>query len=118
MVSGQWSGSPVPTFGGIQTFSERVADGQKDRGILVGALPYLAGALLVMVTRNVLLLAILGALTTLACTMGAYRIRRSTDRQHAKHMLIADPFLYGFEFAFTAVLVRYAFVEPLTKLVH
>lgn len=78
--------------------------------LLVGLLPYVGGGFLVLLTRDVVRLVIAGILTTGFCTTGAYLVRKRKDWQSAKYRLIVDPFLYGFEFVFTAVLVRYALV--------
>ncbi|MFI5087224.1 MAG: hypothetical protein ACHP7I_02420 [Terriglobales bacterium] len=75
--------------------------------VFVGLLPYVVGGSLVLLTHNVLRLAIVGVLITLFCSTGAYVVRKRTDGQYAAHRLIIDPFLYAFEFAFTAVLVHY-----------
>jgi len=75
--------------------------------LFVGLLPYVAGGCLVLLTHNVLRLAIVGIVVILFCTTGAYVIRKRTNGQYAAHRLIIDPFLYGFEFVFTAVLVHY-----------
>ncbi len=76
--------------------------------VFVGLLPYIGGGCLAILPPNVLRLVIIGILITLFCTTGAYVIRKRTNAQYAVQWLIIDPFLYGFEFAFTAVLVRYA----------
>jgi hypothetical protein len=78
--------------------------------LFVGLLPYIAGGCLVLLTHNVVRLVIVGILITVFCTTGTYVIRRRTNGQHAAHRLIIDPFLYGFEFAFAAVLVHYMIV--------
>ena len=75
--------------------------------VFVGLLPYVAGGCIVLITRRVLQIAIIGILITLFCTIGAYFIRKLADGEYAAQRLIIDPFLYGFEFAFAAVLVHY-----------
>ena len=75
-----------------------------------GLLPYLGG-LLVIWTRQVGWLALEGALICVVSTSGAYILRKSADSETAKQRLIIDPMLYGFEFAFTAVLIRYVFLR-------
>jgi hypothetical protein len=77
--------------------------------IVVGLLPYVGGAVVVLVTQHFVQLATVGVLITLFCTTGAYVIRKRTNGQQAAHRVIIDPFLYGFEFAFAAVLVHYMF---------
>ena len=75
-----------------------------------GLLPYFGG-LLVIWTRQVGWLALAGALICVVSTSGAYILRKSADSETAKHRLIIDPMLYGFEFAFTSVLIRYVFLR-------
>jgi hypothetical protein len=76
--------------------------------ILVAFSPYAAG-FLVIATRNVPLLAFVGIIVCIGCAAGAYFRRRKSKPEEAKHWLIIDPMLYGFEFVFTAVLIRYLF---------
>ena len=78
--------------------------------LLVGLLHYVGGGFLVLFTRDVVPLAVSGILITGFCTAAAYFVRKRKDDQSAKYRAIADPFLYGFEFAFSAVLVRYVVV--------
>lgn len=78
--------------------------------IVPGLLPYLGG-LLVTVTRNVGWLAFAGALICVVSTSGAYFVRKYRDPVSAKQRLIVDPMLYGFEFIFTAILIRYMFMH-------
>ncbi len=79
--------------------------------VAVQLLPYIAGGCLVLLTHNVSRLAVLGILITLFCTVGAYVTRRRINDQYATQRLVVDPFLYAFEFAFTAVLVHYLIVS-------
>ena len=72
--------------------------------------PYAAG-LLVIVTRNIHLLIVVGIIVCVGCTTGAFFLRRKTNSEEAKHRLIIDPILYGSEFVFTAVLIRYLFLK-------
>jgi len=78
--------------------------------IFAGVLPYLGG-LLVTLTRNILWLTLAGALICVISTTGAYLVRKSRDPVGAKQRLIIDPSLYGFEFVFTVVLIRYVFLH-------
>ena len=78
--------------------------------LFFGFLPYVGGGILVLLTHDLVQLAIAGVLITTFSTTGAYFLRRRKDWQSAKYWLMADPFLYGSEFVFTAVLVRYALV--------
>lgn len=75
-----------------------------------GLLPYIGG-LLVIITRNILWLTVAGAVICIASTTGHYLLRKITDPVYARHRLIADPILFGSEFAFTAILVRYVFMR-------
>lgn len=94
-----------------QLYDRAVAGGKTKAFILlVGLLPYVGGGFLVLLTRDVVVLAIAGILITGFCTTGAYLVRKRRDCQTAKYRAIADPFLYGFEFAFSAVLVRYVLI--------
>lgn len=79
--------------------------------ILCGLLPYLGG-LLVILTRRIGWLALAGAGICVISTSGAYTLRKSSDPVRAKQRLVVDPLLYGFEFAFTAALIRYVFMQP------
>jgi hypothetical protein len=78
--------------------------------ICCGLLPYLGG-LLVTLTRRISLLALAGTVICVVSTSVAYALRKSTDRVAAKQRLMVDPFLYGFEFALTAVCIRYVFMH-------
>lgn len=75
-----------------------------------GLLPWFAG-LLVIATRNILWLAVAGVLVCVASTTGAYLLRRSNGRGDAKQWLIAEPFLFGCYYVFSAVLIRYVFLR-------
>ena len=75
-----------------------------------GFLPYVGG-LLVIWTRHVALLAFVGTLICVISTSSAYILRKSVDPDTAKDRLIVDPMLYGAEFAFTALLIRYVFLR-------
>jgi hypothetical protein len=76
--------------------------------VLIGLLPYLVGGSIVFFTYAFLRLALVGILITLVCTTGAYVMRkRRSGGEYAIQRLIVDPFLYGVEFAMTAVLVHY-----------
>lgn len=79
-------------------------------GLACGLLPYFGG-LLVIWTRQVGWLALAGALICVVSTSGAYILRKAAHSETAKQRLIIDPMLYGFEFAFTTVLIRYAFLR-------
>lgn len=79
-------------------------------GICVALLPY-GGGFLVIGTRNIGSLALAGAVICVLCTSAAYFVRRQRDPVRAKHRLIVDPILYGFEFAFTAIVIRYMFMH-------
>jgi hypothetical protein len=72
--------------------------------ISCGLLPY-AGGLLVTLTRRIGWLAVAGVAISVISTSAAYALRKSTDSVRAKKRLKVDPLLYGFEFAFTAILV-------------
>ena len=78
--------------------------------IFCGLLPYLGG-LLVILTRRIGWLALAGAAICVISTSAAYTLRKSTDPVTAKQRLMVDPLLYGFEFAFTAALIRYVFMR-------
>jgi hypothetical protein len=78
--------------------------------IFSGLLPWFAG-LLVIVTGNILWLAIAGVLVCVLSTTGAYLVRKSRDPVSAQHWLIAEPFLFGCYYVFSAVLVRYVFLR-------
>ena len=72
--------------------------------------PYAAG-FLVIATRSISWLSLVGALVCAGCTAGAYFVRRKDKPEEAKHRLLIDPFLYASEFVFTAVLIRYLFLK-------
>jgi hypothetical protein len=78
--------------------------------ICCGLLPYLGG-LLVTLTRRIGWLALAGTVICVISTSVAYALRKSTDPVTAKQRLIVDPLLYGFEFAFTVVCIRYVFMH-------
>jgi hypothetical protein len=78
--------------------------------IFCGLLPYL-GALLVILTRRISWLVLAGAAICVISTSAAYTLRKSTNPVAAKQRLMVDPLLYGFEFAFTAVLIRFVFMR-------
>jgi hypothetical protein len=78
--------------------------------IFFGLLPYVGG-LLVIVTRNIFWLTITGVLICIASTTGTYILRKTYDPVLAKHRLTVDPMLYGIEFVFIAVLIRYLFMR-------
>jgi hypothetical protein len=78
--------------------------------IVCGLLPYLGGVL-VTLTRRIGWLALAGAAICVISTSAAYTLRKSTNPVKARQRLLVDPLLYGFEFAFTAVLIRYAFMQ-------
>lgn len=78
--------------------------------ILCGLLPYLGG-LIVILTRRIGWLALAGAAICVISTSAAYTLRKATDPVTAKQRLMVDPLLYGFEFAFTAALIRYVFMR-------
>jgi peptidoglycan biosynthesis protein MviN/MurJ (putative lipid II flippase) len=78
--------------------------------IFSGLLPYLGG-LLVILTRRIGWLALAAAAICVISTSVAYTLRKSTNPVTAKQRLMVDPLLYGFEFAFTAVLIRYVFMR-------
>lgn len=67
-------------------------------------LPYVGG-LLVTLTRRVIWLVLAGVAISVISTSAAYALRKSTDPVRAKKRLKVDPLLYGFEFAFTAILI-------------
>lgn len=73
-------------------------------------LPY-CGGFLVIGTRDIEALTLAGAVICVLCTSAAYLLRRQRDPVGAKHRLIVDPLLYSFEFAFTAILIRYVFMR-------
>jgi len=75
-----------------------------------GLLPYIGG-LLVILTRNILWLAVAGALICIASTTAHYFTRKIIDPVYAKHRLIVDPILFGSEFVFTVVIIRYLFMH-------
>ena len=62
---------------------------------------------MVFATRNIQVLALAGCLITVFCTIAAYLLRKTRDPISAKQRLIIDPFLYAFEYVFTATLIRY-----------
>jgi hypothetical protein len=76
--------------------------------LLGGLLPYLGG-LLVIATRSIQWLAFAGALICVLWTSLAYHMRKYRDPVSAKQILLVDPMLYGFEFVFTAVVIRFVF---------
>ena len=78
--------------------------------ICCGFLPYLGG-LLVTFTRQIGWLVLAGAVICLVSTSAAYGLRKSINPVTAKHRLMVDPLLYGFEFAFTTVVIRYVFIR-------
>jgi hypothetical protein len=78
--------------------------------IFGGLLPYLGG-LLVILNRRIGWLALAGAAICVISTSAAYTLRKSTNPVAAKQRLMVDPLLYGFEFAFTAALIRYGFMR-------
>jgi hypothetical protein len=78
--------------------------------VSVGLLPYIGGAL-VVVTREFNLLVFVGVLICAVSTYGAYLVRSYGDPMTARQRLIVDPFLYGFEYVFTAVVIRYVFLR-------
>jgi hypothetical protein len=78
--------------------------------LLTGFLPYLGG-LLVMLTRNLLWLAIAGAFIVGISTVAAYFVRRSLDSANAKTMLLVEPLLFGIYYVFACVIVRYVFLR-------
>lgn len=73
--------------------------------VSAGFLPYIGGALVVL-TREFTLLVLAGVLICAASIYGAYLVRSYRDPMLAKQRLIVDPFLYGFEYVFTAVVIR------------
>jgi hypothetical protein len=79
--------------------------------ICAALLPYVGGGVLVTLTRGIGWLALAGAAICVISTSAAYALRKSTDPVRAKKRLIIDPLLYGFEFAFTAALIRYGFMR-------
>jgi FtsH-binding integral membrane protein len=79
-------------------------------GIATAFCPYVAGFVVIM-TLNIRVLALVGIIVCLGCTSGAYFLRRKNKQEEAKHRLIIDPILYGSEFVFTAVLIRYLFLN-------
>jgi hypothetical protein len=72
--------------------------------ISCGLLPY-AGGLLVTLTRRIGWLALAGVAISVISTSAAYVLRKTIDPVRAKKRLKVDPLLYGFEFAFTAILI-------------
>ena len=78
--------------------------------ICFALLPYFGG-FLVIGTRNIGSLALAGAVICVLCTSAAYLMRRQRDPVGAKHRLMVDPILYGFEFAFTVIVIRYVFMR-------
>jgi hypothetical protein len=76
-----------------------------------GFLPYLAGGLLITITRNLLWLALAGALSAASATYGSYVVRKVRDPEYARGRLIVDPMLFGAYFVFSAVIVRYLFLH-------
>ena len=78
--------------------------------IPIALAPYAAG-FLVIATRSIGLLSLVGVLVCVGCTACAYFVRRKNKPEEARHRLIIDPFLYAFEFVFTAVLIRYLFLK-------
>jgi hypothetical protein len=78
--------------------------------ISCGPLPYLGG-FLVTLTRHIGWLAFAGAVIVFLSTSAAYLLRKSRDPVTAKQRLVIDPLLYGFEFVFTAVVIRYLFMR-------
>ena len=80
-----------------------------------GALPYMGGAVIVVLTRNTAPIAITGILICAICTATAYFVRTTAGPPErlpeARARLILDPMLYGAEFAASAVLVRYLFLH-------
>jgi hypothetical protein len=76
-----------------------------------GFLPYFGGGVLVFLTHDMRVLAFAGVLITTAGTYGAYVIRNLRDPITAKQRLIIDPFLYGFEYVFTVVMIYCMFLR-------
>lgn len=56
-------------------------------------------------TRRIGWLALAGVAISVISTSAAYGLRKSTDPVRAKKRLIVDLLLYGFEFAFTAIVI-------------
>ena len=81
------------------------------KAILSGFLPYFGGGVLVFLTHDMRVLAFAGVLIRTTSTSGAYVMRGLRDPITAKQRLIIDPFLYGFEYIFTAVLTYYLFLR-------
>jgi hypothetical protein len=80
-------------------------------GLFAGLLPYVGGALVVTLTRGIGWVALAGAAICIISTSAAYAMRKSSDPVRAKRRVMIDPALYGSEFAFTAVLIRYVFIR-------
>jgi hypothetical protein len=79
--------------------------------LFAGLLPYVGGALVVTLTRGIGWVALAGAAICIISTSAAYAMRKSSDPVRAKRRVMIDPALYGSEFAFTAVLIRYVFIR-------
>jgi hypothetical protein len=79
--------------------------------LFAGLLPYVGAALVVTLTRGIGWVALASAAICVISTSAAYAMRKSTDPVNAKQRLMIDPALYGSEFAFTAVLIRYVFIR-------
>jgi hypothetical protein len=93
-----------------QTERPKAARLQQFVAISSGLLPYLGG-LPVIVTRQIGWLAFAGAVICVISTSVAYVLRKSIDAVAAKQRLLIDPLLYGFEFVFSAMLIRYVFMR-------
>lgn len=78
--------------------------------LLYGLLPY-AGGCLVIVTRNMSRLTLVGASICIVSTAGTYLLRRTLNPVYAKSRLLLDPVLYAGEFFFTAVIIRCCFMH-------
>ena len=75
-----------------------------------GLLPWFAG-LLVIVTHNILWLAVAGMLVCVSSATGMYLLRRSQGRPNAKQWLIAEPILFGCYYVVSTVLIRYVLLR-------
>jgi hypothetical protein len=77
--------------------------------LLVGFVPYVGG-FIIFRTRDIGVLGFVGVLICAPASYAAYSVRSLGDPVTAKQRIIADPFLYGFAYAFTAVVIRYLFL--------
>ena len=87
-----------------------ISGGVKVLVVLTFFLPYLGGAV-VIVTHNLLWLAVAGVILCAISATIAYFVRKSFDSDRAKSTLIADCMLFPCYYVFAAVMVYYVFLH-------